>query len=321
MSIVSTKCHVRHLDIFRALTTCIPVFSIGIAIIATGCAVGTYQWADASTESEGTTAFTELDLQSQPDLEGECEAVFCPPEFLGECRDYEGCEDSTRECVTTHEFAPVGMCAFPSAARASEHEDCETFDASGMQTCEPGLTCWGPRDLNTGACHEWCAEAQSMKGTCTTAGDICLRFKMADAPLWGGYCVRECDPRESTPCDHTPNSRCMDVGRSDVFDVSTTATAHVVFACVPSLDGDLVERTPCAPLLQHYPAGFGEPLASRCAAGLTCAFHQYADQPVPLYQCLRVCDAPEDCLPTETCVSSLEFTESVGEPVGVCEVL
>jgi hypothetical protein len=72
---------------------------------------------------------------------------------------------------------------------------------------------------------------------------------------------------------------------------------------------------------EHFP-GLDDPEELRCLPGLTCVYYAFADQqPFEDQQCIRICDAPEDCPPTETCVSSLEFTESVGEPVGVCEVL
>jgi hypothetical protein len=54
---------------------------------------------------------------------------------------------------------------------------------------------------------------------------------------------------------------------------------------------------------------------------LTCANYQFADQPFRFLQCLRVCDAPEDCAPTEICVSNPEYTEAVGAPIGVCEAM
>jgi hypothetical protein len=80
------------------------------------------------------------------------------------------------------------------------------------------------------------------------------------------------------------------------------------------------EREPCDVTYQHNPIVGGLEDAA-CAPGLTCANYQFADQPFRSLQCLRVCDAPEDCAPTEVCVSNPEYTEAVGAPIGVCEAM
>jgi hypothetical protein len=92
------------------------------------------------------------------------------------------------------------------------------------------------------------------------------------------------------------------------------------FACVPSKPGPVVERGECDVTRQHNAFGNSVPDAA-CAPGLTCANYRFADQTFRRLQCLRVCDAPEDCDPTEICVSNAEYTEAVGAPIGVCEAM
>jgi hypothetical protein len=261
------------------------------------------------------------------DLAQDCFAASCDPADLGSCIGAGGCVVPMVECATSHEDdggSSPGRCAPPARSRHLLHESCGTYDVSSTQTCSVGLTCWGPRGALMGVCHEWCADTGTNSGTCAESSDVCLQLTPPPHVSLGGYCVARCDPTNAAPCPETAQSICTDVGHATTVFVEDAGFSGSTFVCVPSDDGERVEREPCEPTLQHHDpvsGQAGDPLAARCAPGLTCAYHQFFDQPAPSLQCLRVCDAPDDCAPTEACVSSQAFTEAVGAPIGVCEAM
>lgn len=254
-----------------------------------------------------------------------CEPYDCLPQWRGDCYD-NGCPESEYACAFTRAPSrPPATCARFSADPGTLYEPCKTLDATNENTCSFGLTCVSPWEKDDGSCLEWCASTyDSPRGSCSGDDDVCLAFAYngIDFTIIGGLCGRSCNPAApSSACAGSTPTVCADVSHEPYLFVGSVPGSDADlprFACVISDPGEANERDDCSTMWQHFP-GDPNPPAGRCVEGLTCAWYQFADQDTPRQQCLRVCDAPEDCLPTEVCVSSLEFTGSVGEPVGVCE--
>jgi hypothetical protein len=270
---------------------------------------------DETTSDDGAPL---LDMTVALDLGLDtCWTDLCAPALLGDCGPPEQCNNDGYECSFSHDFSSINWptrCAIGSEVRHGEHEMCETMDTSGLQTCEKGMACIGPAGDEFGSCHPWCASQ------CSTPGDVCLDLTFPETSI-GGFCVRTCNPLDLDACSHTGASICADLlGQPAVSTGATGYPQQSYFACIPSLPGLIEEREQCHLTEQHNSFG-GDGENAACAPGLTCANYQFADQTFRRLQCLRVCDAPEDCAPTEICVSNAEYTEAVGAPIGVCEAM
>jgi hypothetical protein len=282
--------------------------------------------AGESTDGADTGPF---DMPAKPDLPGAvCEGTDCWAYDFGECEAGDACAESGHSCAFTHGLTGApGVCALKARELGALDDPCESYDAGGLQTCGAGLTCLGVADAPEGNCVEWCDHTLNPsidppRGTCSRSDDICIQAEVPELGGLGGWCAHRCNPSLSDACGGIQGQSCHDVGTETLFQVDPGEDgSNVHFVCVPVSTGTASLREDCSSIHEHHPASSAWSEPPPCIDGLTCAHHQFADQPDARRQCIRICDAPEDCPPTETCVSSLEFTESVGEPVGVCEVL